>query len=67
MTAMDELSFESLERVLAYVQQMDEAATCICYYIDLGNTLTDEQLREVKVYLSEEDFYRVVEYNGKNK
>ena len=67
VTAMDELSFESLERVLAYVQQMDEAATCICYYIDLGNTLTDEQLREVKVYLSEEDFYRVVEYNGKNK
>lgn len=67
VTAMDELSFESLERVLAYVQQMDEAATCICYYIDLGNTLTDEQLREVKAYLSEEDFYRVVEYNGKNK
>ena len=67
VTAMDELSFESLERVLAYVQQMDEAATCICYYIDLGNTLADEQLREVEVYLSEEDFYRVVEYNGKNK
>lgn len=67
VTAMDELSFESLERVLAYVQQMDEAATCVCYYIDLENTLTDEQLREVEAYLSEEDFYRVVEYNGKNK
>ena len=67
VTAMDELSFGSLERVLAYVQQMDEAATCICYYIDLGNTLTDEQLREVKAYLSEEDFYRVVEYNGRKK
>lgn len=67
VTAMDELSFGSLECVLIYVRKMDEAATCVCYYIDLGNTLTDEQLREVEAYLSEEDFYRVVEYNGKNK
>lgn len=67
VTAMDELSFDSLEHVLAFVQQMDEAADCICHYIDLGNALTDEQLREIKAYLSEEDFYRVVEYNGKNK
>ncbi len=67
VTAMDELSFGSLECVLIYVRKMDEAATCVCYYIDLGNTLTDEQLREVEVYLSEEDFYRVVEYNGRKK
>lgn len=67
VTAMDELSFGSLECVLIYVRKMDEAAICVCHYIDLGNTLTDEQLREVEAYLSEEDFYRVVEYNGKNK
>ncbi len=63
VTAMDELSFESLERVLAYVQDMDEAATCVCHYIDLGNVLTDEQLRRIEAYLNEEDFYRVVNYN----
>lgn len=67
VTAMDELSFGSLECVLIYVRKMDEAATCVCYYIDLGYTLTDEQLREVEAYLSEEDFYRVVEYNGRKK
>lgn len=67
VTAMDELSFEGLKHVLAFVQQMDEAATCICYYIDLGNVLTDEELREIQPYVSEEGFYRVVEYNGKQK
>lgn len=63
VTAMDELSFESLERVLAYVQDMDEAVICVCHYIDLGNVLTNEQLREIEAYLDEEDFYRVVAYN----
>ncbi len=63
VTAMNELSFESLERVLAYVQDMDEAATCVCHYIDLGNVLTDDQLRRIEAYLNEEDFYRVVNYN----
>ncbi len=67
VTAMDELSFDGLEHVLAFVQEMDEAADCICHYIDLGNALTDEQLREIQAYLSEEDFWRVVEYNGKKK
>ena len=67
VTAMDELSFEGLEHVLAFVQQMDEAVDCICHYIDLGNALTDAQLREIKAYLSEEDFYRIVEYNGRKK
>lgn len=64
----DKLSFEGLiEYVLPFVQKQDEAVTCICYYIDLGNVLTDDQLQEVEGYLSEEDFYRVVEYNGKSK
>lgn len=67
VTAMDELSFESLERVLVYVQDMDEAAACVCHYIDLGNVLTNEQLREIEAYLNEEDFYRVVAYNEKKK
>lgn len=34
---------------------------------DLGNILTDAQLREVQGYVSEEDFYRVVEYNRMKK
>lgn len=62
------LSFDGLiEYVLPFVQKQDEVVTCICYYIDLGNVLTDEELREVQGYVSEEDFYRVVEYNGKKK
>lgn len=62
------LSFDGLiEYVLPFVQKQDEVVTCICYYIDLGNVLTDEELREVQAYVSEENFYRVVEYNGKRK
>lgn len=67
VTAMDEMSFESLKYALAFVQKQDEAVACICHYIDLGKALTNAQLREVQGYLSEEDFYRVVEYNGKKK
>lgn len=67
VTAMDELSFESLKQVLAFVQDMDEAVTCVCYYIDLEGVLTDDQLRDIESFLSEKDFYRVVEYNGKKK
>lgn len=70
VTALDrnQLSYEGLlEHVLPFLQQQDEAATCICYYIDLGNVLTDAQLQEVEGYLSEKDFYRVVEYNGRKK
>lgn len=64
----DQLSFEGLmEHVLPFVQKQDEAATCVCYYIDLGNVLSDEELRKIEGYLSEQDFYRVVEYNGKGK
>lgn len=64
----DQLSFEGLmEYVIPFVQRQDEAMTCICHYIDLGNVLTDDQLREIEGYLSEEDFYRVVEHNGRQK
>ncbi len=66
VTAMEELSFESLENVLVYVQQ-DEAAACICHYIDLGNVLTNDQLGEIEFRLSEDDFYQVVAYNEKKK
>lgn len=70
VTAMGKgtLSFDGLmEYVLPFVQKQDEVVTCICYYIDLGNVLTDEELRKVQAYVSGEDFYRVVEYNGKRK
>lgn len=64
----DQLSFEGLmEHVLPFVQRQDEAVTCVCHYIDLGNVLSDEELREMEGYFSEQDFYRVVEYNGKRK
>lgn len=64
----DQLSFEGLmEHVLPFVQKQEEAATCVCYYIDLGNVLSDEELRKIEGYLREQDFYRVVEYNGKGK
>ncbi len=66
VTAMgkEELSFDGLVYVLDYVQQ-DEAAACIFHYIDLGNVLTDAQIRNIEWYLSEEDFYRVIAYNAK--
>lgn len=70
VTAMDrdQLSFDGLlQYVIPFVQKQDEAVTCICYYIDLGNALTDTQLRALEGFLSEEDFYRIVEYNGKKK
>ncbi len=70
VTAMDrdQLSFEGLlQHVLPFVQKQDEAVTCICYYIDLRNVLTDAQLREIEGYVTEEDFYRIIEYNTRNK
>lgn len=66
VTAMDELSFDGLDHVLAYVQE-DDVVTCVYHYIDLGNVLTDKELRKVQAYVSERDFYRVVEFNGKKK
>lgn len=70
VTALDReaLTFTGLlEHVLPFVQKQDEVVTCVCYYIDLGNILTDAQLREIMGFVSEEDFYRIVEYNGKRK
>ncbi len=70
VTALDknQLSFEGLmEHVLPFVQKQEEAATCVCYYIDLGNVLSDEELRKIEGYLREQDFYRVVAYNGRGK
>lgn len=70
VTALDreELTFNGLlEHVLPFVQKQDEAVICVCYYIDLGNVLTDAQLREIEGYVLEKDFYRIVEYNGKGK
>lgn len=66
VAAMDELSFDGLDHVLAYVQE-DDVVTCVYHHIDLGNVLTDEELRKVQAYVSERDFYRIVEYNGKKK
>lgn len=64
----EELTFAGLlEHVLPFVQKQDEVVTCVCYYIDLGNVLTDAQLWEIMKFVSEEDFYRIVEYNGKRK
>lgn len=70
VTALDreELTYNGLlEHVLPFVQKQDEAVICVCYYIDLGNVLTDAQLREIEGYVLEKDFYRIVEYNGKGK
>lgn len=72
------LDLESLEEVCPYLKEgevselarkawKDEAITCICSYIDMRNVLTDEELQKVQGYVSEENFYRVVEYNGKQK
>lgn len=64
----EELTFNGLlEYVLPFVQKQDEAVTCVCYYIDMGNVLTDDQLQEIEGLVSEQDFYRIVEYNGKRK
>lgn len=70
VTALDreELTYNGLlEYVLPFVQKQDEAVICVCYYIDLGNVLTVVQLREIEGYVSEKDFYRIVEYNGERK
>lgn len=63
----DELTFQVLrENVIPYLGE-EQTMQCIYHYIDLGNVLTDSQLRDVRGYVSEGDFYRIIEYNGKNK
>lgn len=64
----DGLSFDALiDDVLPFVQKQDEAVACICHYIDLGNVLSNDQLRKIEGYVEEDGFYQVVEYNGKRK
>lgn len=63
----DELAFNDLrDNIFLYLGD-EQTLQCVFHYIDLGNVLTDSQLRDVQPYVSEEDFYRVIEYNGKNK
>ena len=62
-----ELSFENLDDYVMYDLDEEKNAKCIIHYIHLGNVLTDSQLREIKIHVSEKDFYRIVEENGKNK
>ena len=62
-----ELSFENLDDYVMYDLDEEQNAKCIIHYIHLGNVLTDSQLREIKIHVSEKDFYRIVEENGKNK
>ncbi len=64
----EELTYNGLiDNVLPFVQKQDEAVSCIRHYIDLGNILSDDQLRDIQAYVSEDDFYRIIEYNGKNR
>ncbi len=63
----DDLTFSELrDKVIPYLGS-EQSLQCIFHYIDLGNVMTDSQLRDVRPYVSEGDFYRVIEYNGKNK
>lgn len=63
----DELSFNELrDYVIPYLGE-EQTMQCVFHYIDLGNILTDSQLRDVQPFVSEEDFYRLIEYNGKQK
>lgn len=64
---VNELTFQNLrDNVFPYLGE-EQTMQCIYRYIDLGNVLTDSQLRDVRGYVSGEDYYRVIEYNGKNK
>lgn len=63
----DELSFNDLrDYVLPYLGDK-QITQCIVHYISLGNSLTDSQLEEIKWYVSDKNFYRIVEENGKYK
>lgn len=63
----EDLTFENLrDSVFPYLGG-EQNMQCVCHYIDLGNILTDFQLQEVKPYVSENNYYRIIEYNGKQK
>ena len=63
----DELSFNELrDYVIPYLGE-EQTMQCIYHYIDLGNVLTDSQLWDLWPRVSEENYLRVIEYNGKQK
>ena len=63
----DELTFHELrDYVIPYLGE-EQTMQCIYHYIDLGNVLTDSQLWDVWPCVSEENYLRVIEYNGKQK
>ena len=63
----DALTFSDLrDNVIPYLGD-EQTLQCVFHYIDLGNILTDSQLRDVQPFVSEKDFYRLIEYNGKQK
>lgn len=45
----------------------DLSAEYLVNALQNGKVLTDAQLREIEGFVSEKDFYRIVEYNGKKK
>ncbi|MBD5518501.1 MAG: M56 family metallopeptidase [Lachnospiraceae bacterium] len=63
----DELTFYELrDYVIPYLGE-EQTMQCIYHYIDLGNVLTDSQLWDLWPRVSEENYLRVIEYNGKQK
>lgn len=63
----DELTFNDLlDCVIPYLGE-EQTMQCIYHYIDLGNVLTDSQLWDIWPRVSEENYLRVIEYNGKQK
>ena len=67
MLGKDELTFYELrDYVIPYLGE-EQTMQCIYHYIDLGNVLTDSQLWDLWPRVSEENYLRVVEYNGKQK
>ena len=63
----DDLTFHDLqEHVIPFLEE-EQNMQCIFHYIDLGNVLTDSQLGEVHPFVSEKNFYRIIEYIGKMK
>ncbi|MDE7429311.1 MAG: M56 family metallopeptidase [Lachnospiraceae bacterium] len=63
----DELTFHELrDYVIPYLGE-EQTMQCIYHYIDLGNVLTDSQLWDLWPRVSEENYLRVIEYNGKQK
>lgn len=63
----DELTFNDLRDNIIPFLGNEQTLQCVYHYIELGNVLTDSQLQDVQPFISEKDFYRMIEYNGKKK